>query len=79
MIATTHAINVTTIRIHKAETYFMHFMVGGDRIEYEIITAINIASLRKLKILLNIALSTLNARFMIIYIKDFYCNNPLEH
>ena len=54
------------------------FTVGGDRIEYDGNVSTPGADLTTVKCLLNSIISTADARFMMMDIKDFYLNNPME-
>ena len=57
----------------------MHVTLEGDRLDYEGITATDTESLIKLKVFLNITLSTRNAIFEIVYIRDLYYDIPMEN
>ena len=52
-------------------------MAGGDRVNYLGDAGTPTADLLIVKILLNSIISTANAKFMTIDIKDFYLNTPM--
>ena len=57
----------------------IRFTVGRDRIKYDgNVVSTPGADLTSVKCLLNSVISTLDARFMTMDIKDFYLNNPME-
>ena len=53
-------------------------MAGGDRVHYPGDAGTPTADLLTVKLLLNSIISTKNARFMTLDIKDFYLNTPME-
>jgi hypothetical protein len=53
-------------------------IAGGDKVDYGGDTAAYTAGLKTVKTLWNSVLSTINARFMTKYIKDFYLHTRLE-
>ena len=55
----------------------MRFTVGGDKVDCPFDVSTKTAALSKVKILLNSVLSTNNAKFMTVDIKDFYLNAPM--
>ena len=63
---------------NKAEEMRIRFTCGGDRIEYDGNVSTPGADLTTVKCLLNSVISTVDARFMAMDIKDFYLNNPME-
>ena len=63
---------------NKAEKLRIRFTVSGDRIEYDSNVSTPGADLTTVKCLLNSVISTPDARFMTMDIKDFYLNNPME-
>ena len=69
---------VADYRPHKAEPNRIRFTVGGNRIDYPGKVSTPTADLATVKILLNSVLSTPNARFMTVDIKDFYLNTPMD-
>jgi hypothetical protein len=69
---------VADYKPHKAEPNRIRFTVGGNRIDYPGKVSTPTADLATVKILLNSVLSTPNARFMTIDIKDFYLNTPMD-
>ena len=63
---------------NKAEKRRVHFTVGGDRLTYAgNVSTPATADLTTVKTLLNSIVSTPDARFMTIDIKDFYLNTPM--
>ena len=68
---------VATIRALKAETHRVRLIVGGDRLEYAGDASSACAALTTVKMLLNSVISTEDARFGTIDIKDFYYGTPL--
>ncbi len=52
-------------------------MAGGDRVHYPEDAGTPIANLLTVKLLLNSIISTPNAKFMTMDIKDFYLNTPM--
>ena len=68
----TYAQMVASIRPTKAEVSRVRFTVGGDRLDFPGATTTHCASLATTKYLLNSTISTPGARFMTLYIKDFY-------
>jgi hypothetical protein len=86
-------IPVSAVPKHKKATYLrvvvaerpekpnprrVRFTVGGDRIDYPGDVSTKTADLTTVKLLLNSVLSTPNAKFMTMDIKDFYLNTPLD-
>ena len=69
---------VCTDRPQKVEIRRVRWTVGGNLIEYPFDVSTKTAGLTTAKILLNSVLSTQNARFMTIDIKDFYLNTPMD-
>eukprot|EP00804_Cyclotella_cryptica_P023928 CCRYP_010044-RA/>CCRYP_010044-RA protein AED:0.06 eAED:0.07 QI:0/0/0/1/1/1/3/0/1072 len=61
----------------KEDPYRIRLTVGGNRINYPGDCGTPTADMITVKILLNSVISTLNARFMTIDIKDFYLNTPM--
>ena len=68
----TYARLVAELRPHKKEVHRVRVTVGGDRLDYTGITATQTASLTTTKCLINSTLSTKNAKFMSVDIKDYY-------
>ena len=66
------------IKANKAEKMCIRFTVSGDCIEYNGNVNTPGVDLTTIKCLLNSIISTLDARFMTMDIKDFYLNNPME-
>jgi hypothetical protein len=69
---------VVDIKDHKEERERTRLTVGGDHIEYPGDKSIRTAGLTTAKILLNSVISTTGAEFMVIDIKIFYLNTPLD-
>lgn len=69
---------VVSDRPMKANPRRVRFTVGGDRVDYPGEVSTKTADLTTAKILFNHVLSTPNAKFMGIDIKDFYLNNPMD-
>ena len=53
-------------------------IVGGDRINYPGDVATKTADITTTKLLLNSVVSTPNAKFMTLDVKNFYLNTPLK-
>ena len=68
----TYAKMVATIQPTKAEVKRVRVTVGGDRLDFPGATTTHCASLTTTKCLLNSTISTPNAQFMTLDIKDFY-------
>jgi hypothetical protein len=69
---------VSTIRPTKEEKNRVRVTVGGDKLPFPGITTTQCASLTTTKCLLNSTLSTPNAKFMTLDIKNFYYNTPMD-
>ena len=69
---------VCDVREHKAEKNRTRLTVGGDRINYPDDCGTPTADLLTVKLLLNSVISTKNAKFMTLDIKNFYLNTPLK-
>ena len=69
---------VSSIRPTKSEIHRVRVTVGGDRLDYPGITSTSCASLTTTKCLLNSTLSTPQARFMVLDIKNFYYGTPMD-
>ena len=69
---------VVSDRPMKANPRRVRFTVGGDRVDYPGDVSTKTADLTTAKILFNHVLSTPDAKFMGIDIKDFYLNNPMD-
>ena len=65
-------------RPQKTEPRRVRWTVGGDKLDYPFDVSTKTADLITVKILLNSVISTPNAKFMTIDIKDFYLNNPMD-
>jgi hypothetical protein len=69
---------VAALRPEKPNPRRVRFTVGGDRIQYDGDVSTKTADLTTVKILLNSVISTPDARFMTVDLKDFYLNTPME-
>lgn len=69
---------VAAYRPTKADPYRIRWTVGGDKLEYDGVVTTQTADLTTAKILINDVLSTENAEYMTVDIKDFYLNNWLD-
>ena len=68
----TYARMVSTIRLHKTEFNRVRVTVYGNILDYPGATTTNCASLATTKCFLNSTISTPDARFVTLDIKDFY-------
>ena len=74
----TYGLITTLIRPEKIkEPNRTRLMAGGDRVHYPGDAGTPTADLLTVKILLNSIISTPNAKFMTMDIKDFYLNTPM--
>ncbi len=55
------------------------FVVGGNRVHYPGHAGTPTANLLTVKLLINSIISTPNAKYMTMDIKDFYLNTPMAH
>jgi hypothetical protein len=69
---------VVTDRPQKAQPRRVRMTVGGDRIDYPGEVSTKTSSLSTAKILFNSVVSTPDAKFMTMDIKDFYLNTPMS-
>ena len=69
---------VVDYRLQKSDPYRTRLTVGGNRIVYNNDVSTPTADLTTCKVLLNSTISTPNARFATIDIKNFYLNTPLD-
>lgn len=69
---------VVADRPQKTQPRRVRLTVGGDQITYPHDVSTKTSSLPTVKILLNSTISTPDARFMSIDIKDFYLNTPMS-
>ena len=69
---------VCTDRPQKTEPRRVRFTVGGDKIDYPFEVSTKTAGLITAKILFNSVISTPDAKFMTMDIKDFYLCTPME-
>jgi hypothetical protein len=68
---------VVDIKDHEEEKDRTRLTVGGNQIEYPGDKSTRTAGLTTAKILINSVISTPNAKFLVIDIKNFYLNTPL--
>jgi len=68
---------VCEIRPQKAEQERTRLTVGGDKLEYEGPVTTDTADITTAKVLFNSVISTENAKFMGIDIKNFYLGTPM--
>ena len=69
---------IVTDRPQKANPRRVGITVGGDRLNYPFDISTRTAGLSTAKILFNSVVSTPNAKFCTMDIKDFYLNTPME-
>lgn len=69
---------VVSIRPQKKETHRTRLTVGGNLIEYPDNVSTPTADLTTAKILLNSVVSTPNAKFIVLDLKDFYLNTEMK-
>ena len=53
--------------------------MGGDQVHYLVNAGTPTANLLTVKLLINNTISTPNAKYMTMDIKDFYLNTPMTH
>ena len=76
--APTYASIVVSIRPEKSETHRTRLTVGGNLINYPGEVSTDTADITTAKLLFNSVLSTPNAAFFGIDIKNFYLNTPMS-
>ena len=69
---------VVTDRPQKNNPRRVRITVGGDKLDYPFDVSTRTAGITTVKILFNSVLSTPNAKFCTMDIKDFYLNTPME-
>jgi len=69
---------VVNYRPKKDDPYRTRLTVGGDRVNYPRDCGTPTVDLLTVKLLLNSVVSTLNAKCMMIDIKDYYLNTPMS-
>ena len=74
----TYLRTVVAFRAQKADPYCIRWTVGGNLVDYPGVVYTPSANLATIKLLLNSIISTKNARFVNIDIKDFYLNTPMS-
>jgi hypothetical protein len=75
----TYGCLVSPIQPTKAKTHRVYVTVGSDKLDSPGLTATQCASLTTTKCLLNSTVSTSNAKFMVLDVKNFYYGTPMEH
>jgi hypothetical protein len=75
----TYGLFVVDIKDHKEEKERTRLTIGGDQIEYPGDKSTRTADLTTAKIIINRVISTLGAKFLVIDIKKFYLNTPLDN
>jgi hypothetical protein len=74
----TYGCIVCTYRSEKKAPYRTRITMGGNLVNYPDNCGTPTADLRTVKLLLNSVISTENAKFMTINIKDFYLMTPMK-
>ena len=74
----TYARLVASLRPNKTETHRVRVTVGGDRLDYSGITSTKTAGLSTVKIHLNSVISTPQARYLTLDIKDYYYSTVMS-
>lgn len=69
---------VCDIRPQKAETHRTRMTAGGDKLEYGGNASTHTVDLPTTKLLFNSVISTKNARFCCLDIKDYYLGTPMD-
>ena len=70
---------VSADRPRKVEQQRIRITVGGDKVDYPGAVTTKCADLTTAKIMFNSVISTENARFCTMDIKDFYLNTPMAN
>ena len=68
---------VSAMRPEKVNPYRVCWTVGGDKVEYPFDVSTKTADLTTTKILINSVVSTPNAKFLTVDLKDFYLGTPM--
>jgi CO/xanthine dehydrogenase FAD-binding subunit len=69
---------VCTYRLEKKDPYRTRLTMGGNLVNYPDDCGTPTADILTVKLLLNSIISTKNAKFMTIDIKDFYLMTPMK-
>jgi Reverse transcriptase (RNA-dependent DNA polymerase) len=77
-IVPTYARIVSAHRPTKEKPYRMRLTVGGDRVEYNGEVSTKSADLTTVKLMLNSVISTKDARYGTLDVKDLYLNTPMD-
>ena len=70
---------VCDYRPKKDDPHRVRMTVGGDKLPYPYDASSPAAGLTDAKLIFNSTISTENAKFMTIDIKDFFLNNPMQY
>jgi hypothetical protein len=73
----TYARLVSSIRPTKEETHRVRVTVGGDKLDFPGVTTTQCASLTTTKCLLNSTVSTPDAKFLVLDVKNYYYGTPM--
>ena len=74
----TYAQMVVDKRLEKEEVNQTRITAGGDRLEFQGNTSTETAGLETAKMVFNLVVSTPDAKFMTIHIRNMYLNTPLQ-
>ncbi len=74
----TYGCIVCTYRSKKRDSYQTRITMGGNLVNYPYNCSTPTANLLTVKLMLNSIISTPNAKFMTIDLKDFYVNTPIS-
>ena len=69
---------VCDIRTQKTETHRLQLTVGGNKISYEVPVSTPTVDLTMTKLHWNSVLSTLDSKYLIVDVKNFYLNTPTK-
>ena len=70
---------VVTDRPQKSNPHRVRITVGGDKLDYPFEVSTRTADITTAKLLWNSIISTKDAKFCTMDIKDFYLNTPMSH
>ena len=77
-IKSTYSRIVCDIRPQKTKTHRVQLTVGGDKLSYEGPVSTPTSYLTTSKLHWNSVLSTLDGKYFIVDVKNFYLNNPMK-
>ena len=77
-IKVTYCCIVCDIIPQKKDTQKVYIMVGGDKLTYYVLVSTPTTDLTTAKLDLNSVLSTPDAKYLIVYVKNFYLKNPMN-